>query len=121
MASVLSNYAGNLALATLLNGAPVYLALHTADPTVTGLPGTEVAGGGYARQRITFSAASSKTVTSTNAIDFPGMPACTVTYLAVWNATSSGNMIYSFALDTPIVVSTDGEFLAAAGDIALSL
>lgn len=121
MASVFSNYAGNAALALLLNAKGLYLALHTSDPTVTGLLATEVAGGGYLRQPITFSVPGSKTCVSTDAQTFPGMPAVTVTHLAVWTNISTGSMICSKELSPAIVVPESGHFLTAAGDIAVSL
>lgn len=121
MSSVLSNYAGNTALAVLLNRPGLYLACHTSDPTVLGLLSTEVAGGGYIRQSIGFSAPGSKTCASTNAQTFPGMPAVTATYLAVWTAISAGNMIFSLLLSTPLVVLASGQVLCAAGDIAITV
>lgn len=121
MASVLSNYLGNKVLADNLTNGVCYLALHTADPTVTGLTSTEVAGGSYLRQLITFSAVSSKTTLSTNSQTFTGMPAAIVTYLAVWNDPTSGNMLVSFALSPSITVPVSGNFLAARGDIAVTV
>lgn len=121
MTSVLSNYAGNTALATLLNKKGLYLACHTSDPTVLGLLASEVAGGGYVRQPITMSVPGTKTCASTNAQVFPGMPACVVTYLAVWTSISAGNMIYSILLGTPLTVLASGQVLAAAGDVAVTL
>jgi hypothetical protein len=119
--SVLSNYAGNAALAHLL-GPGKYLACHVADPTVTGLLASEVAGGGYVRQPITMASPSGKTAVSTNAQIFPGMPACVVIGLAVWDAIAAGHMIFFKALVVPgITVTESGQLLAAAGDVAVSL
>lgn len=121
MPSVLSNYAGNAMLHSLLFLTPNFLACHTSDPTVTGLLATEVSGGGYGRASIRFTAPGSKTIASGTAQTFTGMPACTVTYLAVWTAISGGSMIFSILLGTPLVVPESGQVLCAVGDIAITL
>lgn len=120
MADVLSNWAANTAISAVLAGN-CYLACHLSDPGSLGDTTTEVAGGGYIRQKITFHPASGRTAVSSNAQTFPGMPACTVTHLAVWTAVSGGHLVFSKALSPAIAVSTSGQLLAAAGDVAISL
>lgn len=117
---VLSNWAANEALRIIL---PVgcYLACHLSDPTPLGNTGSEVAGGGYVRQPISFADATNRTRVSTNAQTFPGMPVCIVTHLAVWTAIAGGHMSYAKKLATPISVLQSGQMLAAAGDVAVSL
>src|SRR5262249_6521721 len=114
---------GNLVLAAYLQGKPNWLALHTDDPTVTGDPATEVAGAGYQRQAATgaWSAPGSKTIATTKAFTWVGMPACTVTHIAVWDALSGGHLLATIALSPAIAVSASGHFLAAAGDIAITV
>lgn len=121
MTSVLSNYAGGAALQQLLRSGTCYLALHTSDPTVLGLLTTEVSGGGYSRQVVTFGAPSGKTCVSTNAQVFPGMPVVVVTYLAVWDSSSAGNLLFTIQLSTPITTFLSGQFQVAPGDVAVSL
>ena len=78
----------------------VYLALHTQDPGEAGT-GTEVAAGAYtyARQSIAFSAASGGSISMSNAyIEYTNMPGVTVTHVALWDASSSGNCLWSGAL-----------------------
>lgn len=58
------------------------LSLHTGDPGETGA--NEVVGGSYARQPVTWTAASGGSVSPTAAVDFNGMPAVTVTHFGVW-------------------------------------
>jgi len=66
-----------------------YLSLHTADPGTTGA--NEVSGGSYARQAITFGAASGGTGASTNAQTFSNMPAeAGNLYIGTWSAVSGG-------------------------------
>lgn len=119
-AIVLSNYFGNLVLQTYLTNGVVYLALHNADPTPVGLLQTEIAGA--LRQRIIFGNASGKAVVSKNAQTFPALPACQVTHLGLWTAIAGGNLLAPIPLPTPgITVAANGQFLAAAGDVALAL
>jgi hypothetical protein len=90
----------------------VYLALHTTDPGETGT-GAEVTGGSgpYARKSITFAAASGGSIAMDtvsahpSGIDFSGMPGCTVTHVALWDALSSGNCLWSGALTSSRTVT----------------
>jgi hypothetical protein len=92
-----STYAINAALNVFLRDTAyttptaVYAALFNGIP---GSGGTEVSGGSYARQAATFGAPSSGSVSNTNAIAFTGMPVATVNYIAVYDAASSGNLLY---------------------------
>lgn len=87
-----------------------YISLHTADPTDAGT-GTEVTGGSYARVAVARAAGSwaapadvsgSQQTSNAAAITFPTPSANwgTVTYFAVWDAITTGNMLYSGALGT---------------------
>jgi hypothetical protein len=120
VADVLSNWAANAALQLILP-AGCHLGCHLTDPTPVGNIGSEVAGGGYERQPISFADASNRTRVSSNAQLFPGMPACIVGWLAVWTAVSGGHLVFARKLLVPIPVLESGQFLAAAGDVALSL
>jgi len=80
----------------------VYLALHTQDPGELGT-GTEVSAGAYsyARQPISFSAASGGSISMSNAyIEYTNMPGVTVTHVALWDddGTPAGNCLWSGAL-----------------------
>lgn len=126
MTAVLSNYGGNAALSLLLRAAGLYLAAHTANPTATGDPATEVAGGGYARQPIKFSAPSGKASANTNKAYFSGMPACVVWGLAVWDSPGAGNMIAALELlsgsaPAHITVDENGQLRVEVGDVAFAL
>lgn len=122
--SYLSNYAGNAMLDFLLHNGG-FLALHLEDPTPAGLLATEMAGDGYIRQVISFTAPSGKTAVSSNAQTFTGLPPADVPFLAVWDSISAGNMLFIIdlvALGFAAVHVTDqGQVLLAPGDIALSV
>jgi len=95
----------------------VYLGLYTAAPSDAG-GGTEVSGGGYARQAITFGAASGGAISNTAAVQFTasGGSYGTVTHVGVFDASSAGNMLAWKAI-TPIVMGSGAILTFAIGDI----
>jgi hypothetical protein len=109
----ISNYLEAKILDHVLRGATapytapttIYHALHTDDPTDTGGNSTEVTNSGgsaYARQTITFSAATGGTILASAAVEFANMPALTVSHVALWDSLSgSTNLLWSGALATP--------------------
>ena len=102
--------------------AAVYLALHTADPVDAG-SGAEVSGGSYARQACAFDAAHATggNTANTDAESFTVMPACTVTHVGVWDAASSGNLLFHTAVDTSKAVLAGDTISVAAGAITITL
>lgn len=118
--SIWSNYAGNRALAYNLGQSGLYLAVHVSDPGVLGDLSTEVAGGGYLRQPITFSDPSGKACVNTIKAYFSGMPIATAEWLAVWDSPGAGNMIARHQLTPTIDVDEDGQLRVEAGDLAFA-
>lgn len=85
----------NLAVAAVTN-VGVYLSLHTADPGTTGA--NEVTGGSYARQSITWNAASAGSQTSSNGQTFSSMPSVAGNlWIGLWSAVSSGTYYWGDA------------------------
>lgn len=121
MTSPLSNYLGNKVLQEYFGDSPVYLALHTADPGVTGSAGTELAGGGYARRLMKITPPSGKTCLNSEAIGFDDLPISTITHLALWDAPSAGHVLTSLELSDPISVPNSARLLVPAQEVALSL
>lgn len=82
--------------------ASVFCALFTVAPTAT-TAGTEVAGGAYARQAVTFSAAAAGATSNTGAVTFPIASGSwgTVTAAAICDLVSAGNQLYFGNLGTP--------------------
>lgn len=127
MAMQISNYLS----AALLNAAlrntaftpppTVYIALYTSDPTAADT-GTEVSGGAYARQAITFGAPSlvsgKQTVTTTADVTFPIAAADwgLVTHIGLRTAASGGNLLWTQALVNPrsILTGDRPKFLAGS-------
>lgn len=107
-----SNYLENKVLLHVFGGtaytAPstLYVALFTSDPGEAGT-GTEVSGGSYARQTATFTVTGAL-ASNTAAIEFPTATASwgTVTYAAVYDAASGGNLLGSGGLATSKTIAT---------------
>jgi hypothetical protein len=123
-----SNYLENALInATLRNTSytspsAVYISLHTADPTDAGT-GTEVSGGSYARQSATFGAPSNGVSTTTADITFPQASGTwgTIGWIGIWDASTSGNMLYHTALDVSKAIDTGDIFKIAAGSLTVTL
>lgn len=100
----------------------VYLALYTAAPTDAG-GGTEVTGGGYARQVIPFATqAASGLISNTTAVSFTasGAPYGTVVAVGIFDASTAGNLLAWDAITSATV--NDGDTLNfAIGEIDISL
>lgn len=100
--------------------ATVYLALFTSATTDAG-GGTEVTGGSYARQAVTFSAPSGGATENSGAITFTNLPAAAITHAALMDALTAGNMLFHGALNTPRTVGAGDSLTFAVGDIDASL
>ena len=124
----MSNYLENaLVNATLRNTsytspATIYVALYTTDPTDSDT-GTEVAGNGYARQSVAFSAPSNGATSNSAAVEFPQATGSwgTVAYIGLRDASSSGNLLYHTALDASKTIATGDVFRIAIGSLSVTL
>jgi hypothetical protein len=98
-----------------------YLGLFTSAPDETG-GGTEVSGGSYAREAITFSV-SGNLATNSAAIEFPVATANwgTVTHVAVFDAASGGSQIAYATLTTSKTITTGDVLRVPTGDLDITL
>jgi len=126
MAGNLTNYLENKLLDHFLGTtsytmpSPVYVALFTAAPGDAG-GGTEVTGGSYARQTAAFSAASSGATSNSANVDFTGMPAVTTVAIAIFDASTSGNMLVHGTLTTNKTTDAGDTLRIATGDLDISI
>lgn len=99
----------------------LYVALFTSDPGETG-SGTEVSGGSYARQTIAFTVTGNQ-ASNTAAVEFPTATASwgTVTYAAVYDAVSGGNLMAYGALTTSKTIASGDVLRIPAGDFDINL
>jgi hypothetical protein len=128
--AALSNYAEKLLLDfAMTTGSATrptawYVALYTAAPDDTG-GGTEVSTGGYARQSVTFDAASSPggTTSNNNTVSFTASGASygTVSHIGIFDNVSGGNLLWHGSMTASKTVA-DGDTLEfSIGNIDLTI
>ena len=118
--SALSDYAETLIANFIANTQTAtrptawHLAIFTAAPSDAG-GGTELSGNGYARQAITFGAASSGVTsnTSTHTFTASGGNWGSCTHFGIFDASTAGNLLWHGALTTSRTIN-DGESLTVA-------
>jgi len=126
VADNLTNTAENKMLDALVGTAsysadtPIKLALVTANGN-DATAGTEVSGGSYARQTITFNAASSGSISSASTISFTNMPTCTVVGIELWDSAGTPARLAYGALTSNKALTSGDTLEFAAGSITLSL
>ena len=123
-----SNYLEN----ALINGtlratsytAPttVYVGLFTSDPTDAG-SGAEVSGNAYARQSATFAAPSSGASSTSADVQFPQATGTwgTVGWFGIFDALTTGNLMYHGALTASKTIETGDVFKIASGNLTVTL
>jgi len=128
--AALSDYAEKLLLDFLMTTGTAtrptnwYVALYTGAPSDSG-GGTEVSAGGYARQSVSFNAASSPggTTSNSNEVSFTasGGDYGTVTHMGIFDASSSGNLLWHGALTASKAVADGDTLTFAIGNIDLTM
>lgn len=94
-----------------------FMSLHTADPTTTG--GSEnAATGGYARQAISWNAASGGLMTNSGAVTFSTLGTVAVPYFGLWSLVSAGVYALGGALASSV---TAASISFAAGAVTISI
>ena len=98
-----------------------HIALYTGAPDDTG-GGTEVSGGGYGRQAVTFTI-SGNTASNNAAIEWDTATSGygTVTHVGVFDAATGGNLIAYAALTTSKTIDTGDVFRLPSGDLDITL
>jgi hypothetical protein len=122
-----SNYLENKVLDHVFGGAAytapttLYVGLFTSNPGETG-SGTEVSGGSYARQTIAFTVTGSQ-ASNTAAVEFPTATASwgTITFAAIYDALSGGNLLAYGALTTSKTIDNGDVFRIPTGDFDIDL
>lgn len=127
MGSGLSVYARNKIIDHILgttgwtaSPTTVYVALFVGDPIGAG---SEVSGNGYAREAISFAAASSRSVAQDTGITFTEAtgPWGSVDYYAIYDALTSGNMLAYGALSSSRSIVSGNTPSIASGEITVSI
>ena len=99
-----------------------YLGLFTANPDEDGSGATEISGSGYARKSVAFTV-SGNLATNSAAVEFDVATGSwgTISHVAVFDASSSGNQIAYAALTTSKAITTDDVLRFPAGDVDITL
>lgn len=98
--------------------------LHVRLMTVTGsaaAAGTEVAGGSYAAQAVTFGAASAGAATNLAQVVFTGMPAATVVGVEIWDSSGTPQRLWWGPLAAAATLQAGDTFQFDTGALAVSL
>lgn len=122
-----SNFLENKVLGHVFGATPytapatLYVGLFTSNPGETG-SGTEVSGGSYARQTIAFTVTGAQ-ASNTAAVEFPTATASwgTITFAAIYDALSGGNLLAYGALTTSKTIDNGDVFRIPAGDFDINL
>lgn len=124
----ISNYLENALINGTIRGttytAPttVYVALYTSDPTDADT-GTEITGGSYARQSVTFAAPSDGLSASNADVTFPQATANwgTVGWIGLRDALTAGNLLYHTQLTAAKTIETGDIFKIASTNLTVQL
>lgn len=104
----------------LITGETPHLALYTSNPTAAD-SGTEVSGGSYARQPITFGSITGGAISNTVALTFDSVPSGTITHYGIKDALSGGDLKVYGALSSPIVAISGDDVIIPVGQISVQL
>ena len=126
MADNLTNTGENRALDFILGGTatapttPLKVALVTANGD-DATAGTEVTGGGYARQTLAVAAAVNGATSNSADLVWTNMPAATVVGVEIWDSAGTPVRLWYGALTASRTVSAGDELRLVAGALTLSL
>jgi hypothetical protein len=123
-----TNYLENKVMAYVWTGTAfsspsgsLYVGLFTAAPGEGG-GGTEVSGNGYARKQATMTT-SGNASTNSGAVEFDTATGTwgTITHVAIFDASTSGNMLAYAALTSAKTIATGDVFRIPSGDLDITL
>lgn len=126
--AAMSNYLENALINAILRNtsytspATVYVGLYISDPTDANI-GTEVSGGSYAREAVTFSAPSNGVSSNSVLIEFNQATANwgTVAYMGISDALTGGNLLFHGALTSSKVIENGDVFKFDASALSVTL
>ena len=126
--AALSNYLENALMNAVLNNTSytspttTFVGLFTSDPTDAG-SGTEVSGGSYARKAASFGNASQGNCLNDADITFDQATGNwgTITHFGLYDAVTSGNLLFHGALTSSKAIETGDIFKIATGNSSVTL
>lgn len=105
--------------AAVVSTMPIKGRLMTANGSATAA-GTEVVGGSYASQTLTFSAPAGQSTANTNAANYTTMPTCVVVGLELWDSAGTPARKQFGPLNTPKTLNSGDTFTFAIGAVTSS-
>jgi hypothetical protein len=102
----------------------VYIGLWTADDGLeAGTITSEVSGGSYARESVTFSASSGGATSNSATVTFTTATATwgTITHVAVMDASTGGNVLFHGAVTTSKTIESGDTFQISSGNLDITL
>jgi hypothetical protein len=126
--AAMSNYLENAVINAVLRNttytspATVYVALFTTDPTDANT-GTECTGSSYVRKAMTFGAPSNGVSSNSSAVEFDQATTSwgTITHMGLYDASTSGNLLFHGALTASKVIDAGDVFKFASTALAVTL
>lgn len=100
--------------------APIMARLYTATGSASA-SGTEVTGGSYAAQSVTWGASSAGVASNTGAVTFTGMPACTVTAVELWDSAGTPVRVWWGPLTANKTLNSGDTFQFDIGSLSVSV
>ena len=99
----------------------VYLGLATAS-LADDASGTELSGNNYTRKAITFASASGGSIASNASVEFNSATGSwgTVSHWGIWDASSSGNLLFHGAFTASKAIATGDILKVASGSLTIS-
>lgn len=126
--AAMSNYLENALINAVLRNTSytspsvVYVGLYTTDPTDANT-GTEVSGGSYAREEITFGAPSNGASSNSVLVEFNQATGNwgTVTHMGIFDALTGGNLLFHGALTSSKVIENGDVFKFDVASLSVTL
>lgn len=100
--------------------APIMARLMTANGSDT-TAGTQVAGGSYAPQQVTFGAAAGGQASNSAVVTFANMPAGDVVGVELWDSSATPQRLFWGPLSTTRTLTAGDGFEFAVGALVVSL
>jgi hypothetical protein len=101
----------------------VYVALYSTDPTDADT-GTEITGGGYARQAVAFAAPAGGSTSNSAQVSFPEATAAypaAVTHIGLRDAATLGTLLFYTPFAAAKTIGVGDTFIIKAGQLTVSL
>ena len=129
--SAASDYLEDALLDHVLGGttytqpANIYLSLHTGSPADDNSGANEISTSGtaYARQTLSFAAASGGSASTNATVTFSAATANwgTISHIGIYDASTAGNLLFHGAVTTSKTIETGDTFQVSSGNLTITL